>query len=49
MFDVSSVQRIAAHNEFHETVVWLDEADNRDIYAEGMFRGFEPAEESNGS
>jgi hypothetical protein len=44
MFNINSVQRFAHQHDYHETVVWLDDPDNRKIYRDGMFRGFEPSE-----
>jgi hypothetical protein len=44
MFDINSVQRFAHQYDYYETVVWLDNPDNRKIYRDGMFRGFEPSE-----
>lgn len=43
MMDRTAVQRIANDLEHYETVIWLE--DNRKLYAEGLFRGFEAEDE----
>jgi len=43
MLDRNGVQFIANREEYYELVVWIE--DNRDAYAQGIFHGFEIAEE----
>lgn len=40
MLDYNMVMVLANKHEEYETVVWL--ADNKKVYAEGIFEGFEP-------
>jgi hypothetical protein len=42
MLDRNGVQVIANNLDFFELVCWIE--DNRKDYAEGIFRGFEPAD-----
>lgn len=42
MLDRRRVQRIAFDNDFHATVIWIE--DNPKEYARGVFAGFEPTE-----
>ena len=44
MLDREAVQFLANENEDYATVVWIE--DNKDLYAQGIFAGFEPAGES---
>lgn len=39
MFDAPMVQRLAFDMEHFETVIWME--DNPDLYARGIFAGFE--------
>lgn len=40
MLDREAVQFYANENEDYATVVWLE--DHKDLYAQGIFAGFEP-------
>jgi len=40
MLDYYGVMQIANEYDMFELVVWLDE--NKKLYAEGIFKGFEP-------
>lgn len=42
MLDREAVQFYANENGDYATVLWLD--DHRDLYAKGIFEGFEPEE-----
>ena len=43
MLDHAAVMYLANQNGAHETVLWLH--DNKDLYARGVFEGFEPEDE----
>lgn len=42
MFDRPAVQVLANRNGAFSTVIWIEE--NKDLYARGIFEGFEPVD-----
>lgn len=42
MLDRPAVQRLAYENEDYAAVLWLE--DNKELYAQGVFEGFEPVD-----
>lgn len=44
MFDRPMVAKLCAEMDFHEAALWVN--DNRKLYSEGIFQGFEAEEES---
>ena len=47
MFDYNQVMRLAMDNGFYKTVNWM--TNNKKLYAEGIFKGFETEEDESAS